>query len=989
MPITIIVPERDGGSTADIAAAVEACQDAQTAAEAAQAAAESVAESVSWPTPTVWTTATAYSAAAPAADMVTESGNLYVCLVSHTSGTFATDLAASKWRLVVEAGVDGSNGSNGTNGTDGEDGWSPVFGVTGASVEKTLTITDWTGGTGTKPATGDVGVIVDAASLTDITDAQAAAVAAVEAEGDTQVARVAATPGSTIYADDVAGLAATASGGYYLRNGSGNVVATVVLDNAGVAVDQEAFPSYDYVSGLASSMSAATLDEKRRRSRTGSFYNKDPEATLNSDRTFTFGVTTPTTGSALPAGTYMHVGHPVPAGPMLEFYFYGAGTKTIKLKRLSIDGTTITLQDEISLNVVSGPNTFLLSDGTLTNSGAPWIFDEGDILAVHVPVSAGYYASVTSNVMEYLYSATEVTTTYATGATPSPNRANQLQYKAVFTSCPRTLDVHPLESHNLQYMTFGPVTPIDGDTGLTSRRTYFMAEFDGLEQREHIYQIRGQAFAAFNCVVAIYAPDASGENLTRTRMFHLDFASVGLNTFTAGQHFPPDVYVEPGGCIAFWSVTNVTGLEASTTQGESFLWYETNAPKLTIAKTTLSSTHTANRPQISFDTKSVKPTRRRRYLFDQSFASYIPRSFFQTGWSVSGGYAVNSATTLASNQLRWHNGNDFKRTSVSGRASFWLKLDATSQVAVFRNKPATNLACGGTIATIENTTGVIVFRAAYAGSTTLPAASAVTTTASWLIGNTNLLRIDLTKNHYAISLTVTDTVTGNTATISYDASVDTNRQTIGLCMGAPGVSAISGTVRVLRMQFKPARARVDTMFFGDSHTHGEGADNNTDGWAIQAAAVSNGLIAACPGHTSSEILKCMRDELQAFRPKNVVIMAGSNDTDMTVWEQNLNRMVTTAINHGATPFVCTLPPETSSTVPVVTQNPIIAALPTTYSQCKVIDMARAVTTNGDGSTLDGTLNNADGQPHFNTAGHTAMYNRFLLEAPECVDETLT
>ena len=208
-------------------------------------------------------------------------------------------------------------------------------------------------------------------------------------------------------------------------------------------------------------------------------------------------------------------------------------------------------------------------------------------------------------------------------------------------------------------------------------------------------------------------------------------------------------------------------------------------------------------------------------------------------------------------------------------------------------------------------------------------------------------------------------------------------------MGAPGCSAISGTVRVLRMQFKPTRARVDTLFFGDSHTHGEGADNNTGGWAVQAAAVSNGLIAACPGHTSAEILKCMRDELQAFRPKNVVILAGSNDTDMTVWEQNINRMVTTAIAHGATPFVCTLPPETSSTVPVVTQNPIIAALPTTYSTCKVIDMARAVTTNGDGSTLDGALNNADGQPHFNTAGHTAMYNRFLLEAPECVDETLT
>jgi hypothetical protein len=40
-----------------------------------------------------WLTATAYAAN----DLVTESNNLYVCIVAHTSGTFATDLAAGDW----------------------------------------------------------------------------------------------------------------------------------------------------------------------------------------------------------------------------------------------------------------------------------------------------------------------------------------------------------------------------------------------------------------------------------------------------------------------------------------------------------------------------------------------------------------------------------------------------------------------------------------------------------------------------------------------------------------------------------------------------------------------------------------------------------------------------------------------------------------------------------------------------------------------------
>ncbi|MGY4294154.1 hypothetical protein ACVWXN_002249 [Bradyrhizobium sp. i1.4.4] len=35
--------------------------------------------------------------------MVVVNGSTYVCIVSHTSGTFATDLAAGKWILVAQA----------------------------------------------------------------------------------------------------------------------------------------------------------------------------------------------------------------------------------------------------------------------------------------------------------------------------------------------------------------------------------------------------------------------------------------------------------------------------------------------------------------------------------------------------------------------------------------------------------------------------------------------------------------------------------------------------------------------------------------------------------------------------------------------------------------------------------------------------------------------------------------------------------------------
>ena len=59
---------------------------------------------VPWTAPAAWLTATAY-VAGPPASLVVQGGESYVCLVSHTSGTFATDLAASKWIKIVNKGT--------------------------------------------------------------------------------------------------------------------------------------------------------------------------------------------------------------------------------------------------------------------------------------------------------------------------------------------------------------------------------------------------------------------------------------------------------------------------------------------------------------------------------------------------------------------------------------------------------------------------------------------------------------------------------------------------------------------------------------------------------------------------------------------------------------------------------------------------------------------------------------------------------------------
>lgn len=51
-----------------------------------------------------WTTSTSYIVD----DLVREGGSVYICLEDHTSGTFSTDLSASKWELFASKGSAGA-----------------------------------------------------------------------------------------------------------------------------------------------------------------------------------------------------------------------------------------------------------------------------------------------------------------------------------------------------------------------------------------------------------------------------------------------------------------------------------------------------------------------------------------------------------------------------------------------------------------------------------------------------------------------------------------------------------------------------------------------------------------------------------------------------------------------------------------------------------------------------------------------------------------
>jgi hypothetical protein len=97
----------------------------------------------------------------------------------HNGATSATNSTATPelgWstpiRITGIDGTDGTDGTPGTSGSDGNDGWTPVFAVVTDGDRKVQRVTDWTGGSGTKPTTGlyvgSTGFVTSIASAVNI-----------------------------------------------------------------------------------------------------------------------------------------------------------------------------------------------------------------------------------------------------------------------------------------------------------------------------------------------------------------------------------------------------------------------------------------------------------------------------------------------------------------------------------------------------------------------------------------------------------------------------------------------------------------------------------------------------------------------------------------------------------------------------------------------------------------------------------------------------
>lgn len=252
------------------------------------------------------------------------------------------------------------------------------------------------------------------------------------------------------------------------------------------------------------------------------------------------------------------------------------------------------------------------------------------------------------------------------------------------------------------------------------------------------------------------------------------------------------------------------------------------------------------------------------------------------------------------------------------------------------------------------------------------------------------ITIDIVANHeYMVSyekangsfhkLTITDTVTGQSCSTSYLNSSHPFSEYAGKQWGSPGVMFLSGNIIVKKFEFisiAPKDSKV--LMFGDSIAEGHGLDDNRATYddrcyaKVRDAINGNCVICGRGSGDSEDLLKRMDFELEKFTPRYVIVMIGTNDTNIDTWQTNIDIAISKIESKGAIPILC-VPP--LGRVLVQQMASYLTNKPYT-----VVRMDYATSIGNDGLTQDATLF-VDGT-HPNTAGNLKMYNQLRLDAPE-------
>ncbi len=683
--------------------------------------------------------------------------------------------------------------------------------------------------------------------------------------------------------------------------------------------------------------------------------------------TFVIGATSPATGSSVGGGTtWVLGGWPINrTGTCTQVVIFGAATASVKIKLFTRSGITFTWVSEQTFSVVAGLNTFSPS----------FTVTAGQYIAIYSATSNAFHFTTPAGVTgtEYYSTAGDVTTSFTVGTTVPPTTGVQLQFN---------ISVHvddqtgPDSIGNLTYM--GATPPALGSLPNQAVDTSYFEDLP-LIAASRLETIQAYATAASYMLIFIMTPSSDGYSIYRN--FRLTLAS-GLNTYNAGTDFPIDILIPFNGIIGQWEPTAGLSGDVSITRPYRELDGTVGTGLYPVSDvTSFVSTADINTVQaeIRYGIRRTEVDHHSTTRVDLNLAvaTTFNLDFDVTGWSISGGNAVNSANGLG-NGVTYRRGGYYDGT-VTVYATFTTGSD---EIAIYR-MPMFGSENLGSVWTINVGTGLLALRALWDGTSGTPAVFQSKTTSLTLATN-NLYRFDLVKIGRVQSLTITDTTTSSSDSLTWTAFGGTppNGTTDsggGMCVGKPGFAATAGTIHVSEFIFRTISTPT-MMMFGDSETQGSGATTDANAWSYQVVAALGGnvLVDSHSGIGAPSVLARIEYVTRQYMPTNVVVFIGTNDTVEATWQAEIVEIVNRIGNAGAVAWLMALPPQASKLWIEQTANPWLRA---TYPGFVIsVDYALTVGRTGLSADLDSTKMLVD-LIHPNDIGHAAIFNQFKADAP--------
>ena len=370
----------------------------------------------------------------------------------------------------------------------------------------------------------------------------------------------------------------------------------------------------------------------------------------------------------------------------------------------------------------------------------------------------------------------------------------------------------------------------------------------------------------------------------------------------------------------------------------------------------------------NFDSADVIEDRRFGVVEENRFASDL------TGWTYTN-CTANNGLNLVTESKAYRASKKYTNDDWYLRGVF--EINTLSSVFGLVMEWSTN----GAIFLVDGGQGKINIYGEYKGSFTLPSVLKSESIGFTLATDTRYI-LEVHKVGFTYNFTITDELTGDSTTVSYDNAVQSVGETFcGSGHGGPGVVCVSGDVDCYNLIYSVRNfphARV--LFIGDSIEEGvQLHDDSSKRWcALTAKYLFNGdaFIMGCGGDTSSGVNSRLTYAFASgFKADYVIVKVGTNERNdegtITDWSTNIQTIVTTIETNGAIPVICCPPLASTKNQTILNMRDFI--LGKGYQTIR-FDIA---TSTGDGETFDSSAF-TDGF-HPNATGHYRMFQRALAD----------